>query len=128
MLGVGVAVARDLNVVITFELYGSQWMAVKPGTTHQARHGMPTRFTNTEDWLASRAGTAVERKPRADFNIEDVPMSRGRIFDVAPDRLVLVLEVEMKGMKIVAPPQSPVTIEAEPPSEETEEPPSERGE
>jgi len=36
--------------------------------------------------------------------------------------------VEMKGMKIVAPPQSPETIEAEPPPEETEEPPSERGE
>ena len=93
-------------MVITFELYPASlpstdcrgrgthallWMWSR--TTHQARHGMPTRFTNTEDWLASRAGTAVERKPRADFNIEDVPMSRGRIFDVAPDRLVLVLEV-----------------------------------
>jgi len=80
-------------VVITFELYPASLPSTDCRTTHQARHGMPTRFTNTEDWLASRAGTAVERKPRADFNIEDVPMSRGRIFDVAPDRLVLVLEV-----------------------------------
>ncbi len=81
-------------MVITFELYGfSSATGWYEGIKYQARHGMPTRFTNTEDWLASRAGTAVERKPRADFNIEDVPMSRGRIFDVAPDRLVLVLEV-----------------------------------
>jgi hypothetical protein len=80
-------------VVLTFELYGNQWMVGEHDVTHDARHGMPQRYDNTEQWLAAQEGTAVERKPRADFWIQDVPMSRGRVFDCAPDRLVLVLEV-----------------------------------
>lgn len=81
------SLAGNGKVIITFELYFSH---AQGGYT--ASYGQALAYEDTEAWFDAQAGAAVKRN-RSEIVIGNVPSHKGCIFDCAPNRLVLVLEV-----------------------------------